>query len=149
MTSNKGFKLEQLLRLRAEVEKSRTIALAEARHELDGATAILQSDEKQMDRLSLELDHKQSAGISAMELQMYANFFRKKTMDISLQRGEVERLDRDVAEKRETLLDATKEKKVLESLKEKKKQAHHKELAEKERAFLDELPLLARGKQSK
>lgn len=149
MTSNKGFKLEQLLRLRAEVEKARTIELAEARHELDGAAAILQSDEKQMDRLSLELIDKQLAGISAMELQMYANFFRKKTMDISLQRGEVERLDRDVAEKRETLLGATKEKKVLESLKEKKQQAHHKELAEKERAFLDELPLLKRGRQSK
>jgi len=149
MTGNKGFKLEQLLRLRAEVEKARTIELAGARHELDGATAILESDEKQMDRLSNELDHKQLAGISAMELQMYANFFQKKTVDISLQRGEVERLDRDVAEKRETLLDATKEKKVLESLKEKKQQAHHRDLAEKERAFLDELPLLKRGKQSK
>ena len=149
MTGNKGFKLEQLLRLRTEVEKARTLELAEARHELDGATAILQSDETQMDQLCLELVDKQLAGISAMELQIYANFFRKKTVDISLQRGEVERLDRDVSEKRETLLDAAKEKKVLESLKEKKEQTHHKEQTDKERAFLDELPLLKRGKESK
>ena len=51
MTGNKGFKLDQLLRLRAEVEKARTIDLAGARHELDGATAILESDEQQVDRL--------------------------------------------------------------------------------------------------
>jgi flagellar FliJ protein len=44
-------------------------------------------------------------------------------------------------DKREDLLDATKEKKVLESLKEKKARVFRQEMAQKERTFLDEISI--------
>jgi flagellar FliJ protein len=50
-----------------------------------------------------------------------------------------------VSEKREILLEAAMDKKVLEGLKEKKLKAHQRDLAEKERAFLDELALRPGG----
>ena len=80
-------------------------------------------------------------GIYAIEMQMYADFFRKKENDIKAQRNIVTILDEQLGEKRELLLDAAKEKKVLEGLKEKKFMAHNKTMAAKERAFLDEVAL--------
>src|SRR6266545_1386857 len=97
----KHFRLEQVLNLRKELEKACMLDFAVAREELEGATARLQQEEKQLDTLDTELLSKQKEGMSAVELQMYADFFSKKNVDIKEQRGKVDCLDREVTEKRE------------------------------------------------
>ena len=47
--------------------------------------------------------------------------------------------------KREILVEAAMEKKVLETLKEKKVQAHNREMLYKERLFLEEISLRKKG----
>jgi flagellar FliJ protein len=80
-----------------------------------------------------------------MELQIYADFFRRKTVDIKLHRMETVNLNDRMTEKREILVKAAIEKKVLETLKEKKVQAHKRELLDKERIFLEEISLRKNG----
>ena len=53
----------------------------------------------------------------------------------------MENLNCKMDEKREILVEAAKEKKALEILKEKKALEHRRELAEKERLFLEEIAL--------
>ena len=79
-------------------------------------------------------------------MQLYADFSRRKKNDINSHRVEVDTLDRKVAEKRETLLSASKEKKVLQTFKDKKVMAHKQEMAGRERNFLDEIAIQGSGR---
>lgn len=142
----KGFKLQQVLNFRKEVEKARSIELAEAKKELDHASEILKQEEQHAAKVAEELANKQSEGIDASELLMYSNFIHKKSRDIKQQRQQVDTLDLKVAERREILLDAAKEKKVLESFKEKRVAADRKELSIKERDFIDEISVQKKGR---
>ena len=139
MMHNHGFKLQQVLNYRKEVEKVRKVEFAVAKREFESASELLERHEAENDRARVEYNNKQAALVTASELQMYADFFQRKTTDIQLQRVQVDTLDRQMTEKREGLLDAAKEKKALELLKEKQMLAFRREMAEKERAFLEEL----------
>ncbi|KAF0219417.1 MAG: flagellar FliJ [Geobacteraceae bacterium] len=142
----RGFKLDQVLNFRQEVEKVRKLEFAAARHEFQKAAERLKREEDEANRLASEFNGKQAVGILATELQMYADFSRKKSADIRMQRRSVDSLDKKVMEKRETLLEAAKDKKVLETFKERKITVQKQELAEKERAFLDEIAIQRSGR---
>jgi flagellar FliJ protein len=141
----KIFGLEKVLDFRNEMEKLRKAEFAAARNEFEQAHKLLRSEEERIDRLGMEFMDRQIEGISAMELLMYSDFFRKKDSDIKAQRQAVTALDQTVTEKREILVDASRDKKVLEELKKKKFKAFDKEMDDKERAFLDELALRKGG----
>ncbi|HKZ17860.1 MAG TPA: flagellar export protein FliJ [Geobacteraceae bacterium] len=141
----KIFGLEQVLNFRKEVEKVRKTEFAAAKSEFETAHDRLRSEEERMDRVNTEFMDRQLKGIGAVELQMYSDFFSKKSADIKAQRHTVTSLDKNVNEKREILLEAAIDKKVLEELKDKKIRAHKQNLAEKDRAFLDELALRKGG----
>lgn len=141
----KIFGLEQVLTFRKEVEKMHTLEFAAAKQEFELADKLLRREEENLDRLNLEYMDRQLEGIYAIEMQLYADFFRKKESDIKAQRNAVNSLDEKVAEKREILLDTAKEKKVLEGLKEKKHKAHNKIISNNERVFLDEVALRKGG----
>jgi len=141
----KSFRLDQVLHYRKEMEKVRKQEFAEAKQELENASNQLNSEVEKVDRLNSEFMDRQQEGITASELQIYSSFFRKKSVDIKNQRTNVGLLDHDVAMKRETLLDASQGKKMLETLEKKNSQAIRKEIAEKERGIMEEIAV--RGKQ--
>ena len=137
----KVFRLEKVLDFRHEMEKVCKSEFATARHEYDQAMEQLQHEEERIDRVGTEFMDRQLEGIRAVELQMYSDYFSKKESDIKAQRQLVTDLDQTLMEKREILIDASRDKKVLEELKKKKFKAFKQDMADKERAFLDELAL--------
>ena len=149
MKKKRGFELEQVLNFRQEVEKMHKLEFSAAKSELEKAAERLRREEDEAGRLARELCGKQSAGILATELQLYADFSLKKSREIKTQRQTVNSLDKKVAEKRETLLNAAKEKKVLETFKDKKTTAHKRHLAEKERIVLDEIAIQNNGRTTR
>ena len=139
MMHNNGFQLQKVLNYRKEVEKVRKIEFDTAKREFESAAEVLERHEAEADRARVEYNNKQAAVVNAGELQMYADFFRRKTGDIQSQRLEVDNRGQAMTERREVLMDAAKDKKALELLKEKQMAALRRERAEKERAFLEEL----------
>jgi flagellar FliJ protein len=137
----KIFGLDQILNYRVEVEKLHRMEFTAVKQEYESEDHRLRSEEAEVERLNEEYVDKQLGGINAFEMQLYQNFFRKKDNDIKVQRQKVIGLEKEVADKREVLLGASKDKKILEGLKEKKVKHHEAGLAEKERAYLDELAL--------
>lgn len=144
-----GFRLQQVLNYRREVEKARKQELAVARSEFENATRRLKSVEEKAERLARELKEKETAGILALEFQLYAEFSRKQSSEIKNQREVVSTLNEEVEEKREILLSAAKDKKVLESFKDKTNAAHRLEVAAKERNFLDEIAIQGNSRSRK
>jgi flagellar FliJ protein len=139
------FGLEQVLSYRMEIEKVRKMEFNTAQDEFNGACERLNFEENRVDRLNTELQDRQREGMTAMELQIYADFFRRKIVDINHYRLETVALNTRMAEKREVLVEAAIDKKVLETLKEKKVQAHKRDLLDKERIFLEEIALRKNG----
>jgi flagellar FliJ protein len=137
--AKKTFRLEQVLNYRKEVEKVRTIEFSAAKEQFEDASDDLQREENAADQVSRELHDRERQGMSVLEWQIYANFFERKNREIREKREEVVTLEKDMMEKREVLLHASREKKVLENLKEKKMLSHRREQQEKEREFLDEI----------
>ncbi|NMC74357.1 MAG: flagellar export protein FliJ [Geobacteraceae bacterium] len=142
------FNLERVLHFRRETEKLRKMELALAKREYEIAEDRLRREEEAIERLNLEFMNRQIEGISAFEMQLYSDFFRKKKVDILQQREQVTELDRKVVEKKEHLVEAATEKKIMEQLKQKRIEAHEKEVALREQAFLDEIALQRRGSQA-
>jgi len=139
------FRLDTVLNYRKEMEKVRRLEFAEAEQQLQNASVRLKSEEEAADRLELEFMDRQKEGISGLDLHLYSFFFRKKNTDIKKQRKHVSNLHNEVTEKRETLIDAAKSKKVLESLEKKNHMAWQREIAEKEKAQMEEIALRGNG----
>jgi flagellar protein FliJ len=149
MMAKKGFGLQQVLNYRQEIERARKIEFAAAKNELETAAGQLQQEEEKSRQLSAELTGKQAAGMLAYEMQLYADFSRKQRDQIQQQRETVDCLGLKMTEKREELLSAAKEKKVLETYKEKQVKAHRLVMAEKERLFLDEIAVQNNGRDKR
>ena len=139
--AQKEFKLEQVLNYRQDVEKECAREFAVARVEYESACDRLEEEIESVNQIDKDVQRQQQEGIQAVELQLYNDYFQRKSLDIRLQRLETENLSCRMAEKREILVEAAKDKKALEILKEKKALEHKRELAEKERLFLEEIAL--------
>ena len=79
--------------------------------------------------------------ISCLTLKLSA-----KRLHVKEQQERVSALDRILENRREELVQATKDKKVLEALKEKKDRAFREEQQRKERDFLDEMSVQKKGR---
>jgi len=67
-----------------------------------------------------------------------------KSVDFKCQRTNIGLLDHEVARKRETLIDASKGKKMLESLEKKSVREMQRHIAEKEKNLMEEIAIRGR-----
>jgi flagellar FliJ protein len=139
--ASKKFELEQVLNYRREIEKVRKLDFVSAKQELEHANDLLNQQESQVDELSKEFCTRQTELNSIEEMRRYVDFFARQREDIKNQKERIDLLGNAVSDRRDDLLDATRDKKVLESLKEKKAREFRLEMEQKERAFLDEIAI--------
>lgn len=140
MAGNK-FELQQVLNYRREIERVRKQEFASAKMQLEEANEQLRREEECVEGLAEEFRSRQQEMSSIDEMRMYANYFVRKKDEIRSRKEQVESLGDALNDCRETLLDATKDKKVLESLKEKKAKQFRQKIDQKEREFMDELSI--------
>jgi flagellar FliJ protein len=143
--AGKQFELEQVLKYRLEVERMRKHEFAAAKQEMEQANEELKQQEAETEDISRQFHERHADMNSIEEIRRYSDFFARKREDIKKKQEQLEQLERIMDERREVLLDATKEKKVLESLKEKKTQQWKKEANLKEQAFMDEISIQKQG----
>lgn len=147
MSSKKGFELHQVLNYRTDLERLRKQDFATARQDLDRASDKLEQERNGVATLSKDFAERQDQLTSVVELQLYTDFFARKREEIKTQQERVAALDGILEDRREELVQATQDKKVLEALKEKKEQAFRQEQQRKEREFLDEIAVQKKGRE--
>ena len=133
------FRFQRVLELKESVEESRKIALGEA-------VEVLNREQLQLDRLQqtrqLYLEASRGAPAARLDsplLGLNASYLQRLQREIEEQKGHIGQVEAIVAERRERLLEATKERRVYEILKEKALEAHRKEQQRQERIQLDEV----------
>ncbi len=119
---------------------------AVARQELDTAVDHLVREQNELETLSMNFKERQGNISSIGELRMYSDFFARKKEELEDRQEMVEMLDRVLEERRGELVVATKEKKVLETLKEKKDTEFRRQQNLKEREFMDEISVQKKGR---
>lgn len=139
--AGKTFKLQQVLVYRSEMEKVRKQEFAASKQVLEQADQELKREEELVDILTQEFQRCQRDIECIDDMRMYSNFFARKRETIGQQKEHIEQLSRIMNEKRSDLMEASRERKVLESLKEKKAAEFRQEMATKERNFLDEISI--------
>ncbi len=139
MAVKKQFELQQVLNYRTELEKLRKQDFAAARHDLDQATEQLCWQQQQVTEQSTLFNAKQNEIQNIFEMQLYVNFLAGMRDGIKRQQLHIENLESVLEERRSELTQATKDKKVLEQLKEKQAELFRKAMAYKESLLLDEI----------
>jgi flagellar protein FliJ len=147
MAVKKQFEMQQVLNYRAELEKLRKQDFAAAKQDLEVACDRLEQEKSETDLLAEEFSGRQQQINSIFEMQLYADFFARKREEMKDQQRRIEALDRVLEDRREDLLQATKEKKVMEQLKARQKEAFRKEIAHKEGLLLDEIATQKKGQE--
>jgi flagellar FliJ protein len=147
MAVKKRFEMQQVLGYRTELEKMRKQEFATAKQHLDAACDLLEQEKTEAAQLAEEFSERQQQIDSIFEMQLYADFFTRKREDVKEQQRRVDALDRVLEDRREELLQATKEKKVMEQLKEKQEKAYRREIARKESLLLDEIATQKKGQE--
>ncbi|MBW7995069.1 MAG: flagellar export protein FliJ [Candidatus Glassbacteria bacterium] len=134
------FRLQKVMettRTREELQK-RELAVALA--ELDRNERLL---EEMIDCLTEELEQfsgrRNSGSIKVSALVQCATYTDKVLDDIHRQRDDIEKVVKLVERNREKLLEITKDKKILEKLKEKRYKEYRRKLRQVEQKFMDEL----------
>jgi flagellar protein FliJ len=141
----KPFELEQVLKYRLEMERMRKHEFAAAKQDVELVNEQLKQEETEVRDLSNQFCECHADLNNIEDIRRYSDFFARKRDDFKKKQEELDQLERVLDERREVLLDATKDKKVLESLKEKKAQEHRKETDLKEQAFMDEIAIQKQG----
>jgi flagellar FliJ protein len=133
------FPLEPVLRHRSFIEENLQKELAMLKNMLSIEKKKLGSYRKARYEFLSELQKKEKEGITISEIVLYFSFIERLSNDIVKQRDRIFEAEKKVDQKRSELIDAMKNRKILEKLKEKKGEAYRQEVMKKEMRFLNEV----------
>lgn len=134
-----NFSLESVLRYRKSIEDDVKRDLSALGKILTDTEEILVSLQDEHGRSVKELELMQNGGISLTELEMYRNFQKNLKEKIQSQKEQLKKVKIDWENKMDELVDASKEKRVLEVLKEKKAEAYRYDFAKSDQKEMDEV----------
>ncbi|WDN90044.1 flagellar FliJ protein [Desulfosarcina sp. BuS5] len=133
------FTLEALLSHRKSIEESFHKELADSQRLLKEEMNKKMNFEQEREKVMTELERKTSRGITAGDNFIYHNFIQRLAADIDKQDKRLLGVEREVESKRIVLLEAVKNRKALEKLKEKGLEAYARKLGKKEQRFINEV----------
>ncbi len=126
--------------MKEEIEKQRMVDLAEAKkmviQELEELERLRTED--QSCREHIKAGGKQKR-INPAKMDLIYRYLKKVERDIDAQQGRVSDVQNEMEKKRQILLDASKERKILEKLKDRKRTDYLSDLSKKEQKTLDEI----------
>jgi flagellar FliJ protein len=133
------FNLQILLDYRKRIEEGLQIECSYIQKELESERQALLSCQQEKVRYEEELAEKESREVNLHESVLYRDYLRGMRKKIEELKNRVATKKVELDNKQEELLAATKNRKVLEKVKEKHAKAFMYELEKKERAFIDEV----------
>lgn len=138
------FKLQKVMETTKTREELRKRELAKALVIFAQNESLL---EAMLDRLEEQIEEyntrKLKPSMTASDLINFSHYTEKLLTDIQHQKKTIEDLAEKVRQHREKLIEITKDKKILERLKERRYEEYRKKLRSMEQKFMDELSIRA------
>lgn len=139
------FKLQSVLKYRKTLEEQAQQRLAELLSVESGLRLKQAEASTHLVTLSTQLLQKQQLGLSILELRLYEDQIDHHRQQSELLQQQLEELTGLLNDRRQELLVAARECKIIEKLKEKQLAEYLRELDRKERIMLDEISLRSKG----
>jgi len=135
------FNLETVWNQRKSVAEGLQKELADFKKKLADERRLLAVFKKAKKAASKELQREKMKSITVFEIRLYVNFIEQLSGDIEKQEEKVSDAKKICDEKRENLIEAMKNRKAIEKLKEKGFKQYQHEVAKKEQVFLNEVAI--------
>ena len=133
------FNLQVLLDYRKRIEEGLQLECSQIQRELESEKEVLLSCHQEKARYEEELAEKESREVNLQESVLYRDYLRGMRKKIEELKNRVATKKIELDTKQEELLAATKNRKVLEKVKEKHAKEFMHELDKRERRFVDEV----------
>ena len=135
------FSLEPVLRHRKLIEEDLQKEFGVLKRQLFDEKERLSHFEQVRNRFSGELQQEQVKSISASDILLYANFIQQVSKEIERQSEKILEAEKNVDEKREELIGAMKNRKIIDRLKEKGIKAYVQAMSKKEQSLINEVAI--------
>lgn len=132
------FRLESVLKHRKHQEEILQKELSLMQREIEMKHSALQCLFEKMSRLVRNIQRLQQEGVTISEQILYCDCIEQQKIKIGLLEQEIEIIRNKIDIKRKELLEAVKNRKILEKLKEKKNVVYLEDLLRTEQKLLDE-----------
>ena len=134
------FRLQKVMEFKEEIERQRMLDLGRAKKRVSSEERKLEQLWKEDSDCRIQIEEKEKEDIiNPVEMDLYYRYLRKLGSDMESQKERIQAAKNKMEEKRQILLTARKERKILEKLKEKKYFAYVTGIARKEQFYLDDL----------
>ena len=134
-----AFKLEKVLDYRGQLEEQAKAALARAQEAHDAKEAVVAD---MMARLAVHMDKEIESRESANDMWLWRQYKDALEQDISIARMDLKSLELKLQRCRAQAVERSKDKKLLEKLKETQAKKHHEEQSAQEEKENDEMATL-------
>ena len=137
----KKFKLDAVLNYRTTLEEQAQQALAMSLQKQGDLQAAIDQQQKELQEQDQQLKLRQQEGLTIAEIDLYEGHIghcRRRWAELNV---ELQRLEQKILKQRESLLQAARDRQVLDKLKERQEAEFRQEQERKERTQLDEISL--------
>lgn len=134
------FRLQKVMEFKEEIERQRMLDLGKAKKRVSAEDRKLEQLWQKDGEYRKQIEEKEKEYIiNPVEMDLYYRYLKKLGIDMESQKERIQAAKSKMEATRQILLAATKERKILEKLKEKKYFAYATEIARKEQFNLDDL----------
>ena len=141
----KKFKLQSVLNYRQILTDQAQQQLTSSLQRKSQLEDELQQQQNCFQQLDQQLKVKQQEGLSVAEIDLFeSQIFHRRRQILQLQQ-QLEPLERQILAERQELMNAARDKQVMEKLKDKQQAEYQQELSRQERTMLDEISLRNKG----
>lgn len=141
------FKLQSVLDYRLNQEEKALHEFSDIKRYLEEQKAVLQSLENERAVLVNELRNLRQATLQAEDISVTLRYIETLREREARQIKTIEQIAEQVEKKRKDLVEAVKNRKVMENLKDKQAEEYIKDLNETERKNMDEISILKFGRR--
>ena len=139
------FKLKALLSYREHIEKVAKEEVAKVQVEINRCTESIKELENRFRLTSIDVEEKMADGISAQKHVIYSDYLKSLKMKVADENTLLEQLKVILKNKQEELTKKSVSRKILENLKEKKKQEYYDDIDKQTMKEADEMVLISRS----
>lgn len=144
-----NFKLESVLNYRKTLEERRLVEFSDEKKRLEGEKEKLESMRQEKSELLEQFRAEQVNPLSSTDIALYFSYIKVVNERENEQKAVVNKATETVEEKKEVLLGAVKDRKIMDTLKEQRFNEYKENVSGVERKIVDETAVLRFSRKEK
>lgn len=140
------FRLQSILDYRKQIEEQQALELANIKNRLDREQKTLNKVKKERAALTARLENMGESSLCAADVSVFFSYIHRMKKQENLQKEVICKVEKELETQRQAFVNASRKRKILDTVKEKKLAEYRLDLIRREQKELDEAGILRAGK---